>query len=90
MVNNERWLATWKSYMYFMLKNKRRPSRHRVEDKILVNWAKQNRKMRNKGIMNKYRKRMFEMLIAEADSLRRLNQYVYAGKDKYRDPNLSE
>lgn len=78
MTNKEKWLTTWKNYMYFMLKNRHRPSKHKEEELALVNWAKQNRKMRNKGRMNGYRKRMFELLTTEGQNVRRVNQYAYA------------
>lgn len=90
MTNKERWLREWKDYMYFMLKNRRRPSKYRDEESTLTNWAKRNRRMRNQGRMDDYRERMFELLTTEALNHRRLNQYAYADRDRDLFPNLFE
>ncbi len=90
MTNKEKWLTAWKDYMYFMLKNKRRPSKYKDEESALVNWAKQNRKIRNRGMMDNYRKRMFELLTTEAQNYRRVNQYAYADHARPLYPHPSE
>ena len=35
--------------MDFMEKNHRNPSRHRLEEHDMLNWVKQQRKLKNKG-----------------------------------------
>ncbi len=90
MTNEEKWLKMWKDYMYFMLKNKRRPSKYKGEERILTNWAKQNRKMRNRGQMDDYRERMFGQLTAEAQKYRRVNQYAYMNRDGITGRTLFE
>ena len=35
--------------MDFMEKNHRNPSRHRLEEHVMLNWVKQQRKLKNKG-----------------------------------------
>ena len=40
------------SYIDFIKTNKRCPSKYKPEERNLVNWAKYNRKMRNKGLLS--------------------------------------
>ena len=40
--------------MAFMRKNKRRPSKHYVEDRAMSNWIKYNKKRYARGLMEEY------------------------------------
>ena len=40
MTRDERWLLMWRQYMDFMGEPGRRPSKHRAEERDLVNWKK--------------------------------------------------
>lgn len=82
MTQDERWLMKWQQYMNFMEKNKRCPSKYKPEDMTLVNWAKHNRKIRNKGLMEESRKEKFKKLCEVAASYRRVNQHAYLNNEE--------
>ena len=63
--------------MDFMRKNKRRPSKYKPEEHFLVNWAKHNRKLINKGQLQPSRMKKFMELKHEAEKYQRVNQYMY-------------
>ena len=63
--------------MDFMKKNKRRPSKYKPEEHALVNWAKHNRKLINKGQFQSNRMKKFMQLKREAEKYQRVNQYMY-------------
>ena len=63
--------------MDFMRKNKRRPSKYKPEEHFLVNWAKHNRKLINKGQFQTSRMKKFMELKHEAEKYQRVNQYMY-------------
>ena len=37
------WNQKWQAYKDFMVKNKRRPSKHRAEDLVLFDWFKHSK-----------------------------------------------
>ena len=49
MRQDERWLAKNNEAMEFMTMNHRNPSRHCLEEHLVLNWNKHNRKLMNKG-----------------------------------------
>ena len=67
----------WMKYMNFMKVNKRRPSKYKPEEHYLVNWAKHNRKLINKGLFLPSRMDKYMELKREADKYQRVNQYMY-------------
>ena len=77
MSQDEQWLDMWWKYMDFMRKNKRRPSKYKPEERFLVNWAKHNRKLINKGQFQPSRMKKFMELKHEAEKYQRVNQYMY-------------
>ena len=52
MTQDERWMAKYNDAMEFMESNHRNPSRHRLEEHDMLNWVKQQRKLKNLGILN--------------------------------------
>lgn len=64
-MRDEHWLETWKEYMAYLRRNKRRPSKYRIEDMKLVNWLKYNRKIRNKGLLSEERSEKLDVLMKE-------------------------
>lgn len=80
MTFDEIWLLNWHDYMSYLETNKRRPSKYHVEDKRLVNWLKYNRKLFNKNKLDESRKEKLNILLAEADKYRRVNQHCYYNK----------
>ena len=61
--------------MEFLETNHRNPSRHRLEDHLLLNWIKHNRKLMNRGGMKAARVEMFEKLLGKVEELKRVNQW---------------
>lgn len=77
MTHEQRWMMMWQMYMDFLHNNKRRPSKYQPEERDLVNWAKHNRKLVNKGELKDDRKARFDQLVAEAEKYQRVNQHQY-------------
>lgn len=80
MKSDEMWLLKWQEYMSFLEINKRRPSKYHVEDRRLVNWLKYNRKMFRINKLGEDRKEKLNVLLAEANKYRRVNQHGYYNK----------
>ena len=77
MTQDQRWTMMWQMYMDFLHDHKRRPSKYQPEERDLVNWAKHNRKLVNKGELKADRKARFDQLVAEAEKYQRVNQHQY-------------
>ena len=75
MTQDELWDQKWLQYMQFMHDNHRCPSKYAPEERNMINWAKHNRKVRNKGLMKPSRISKFKQLTDEAMKLHRTNQY---------------
>jgi len=71
------WNQKWQAYKDFMVKNKRRPSKHRAEDLVLFDWFKHSKKLLKRGLMKAERIAMFKQLLSEAENLPRFNQFNY-------------
>ena len=76
MTQEERWRTRYDEVRNFIEKNRRNPSRHRVEEHLMLNWAKQQRKLMNKGELKPDRLAAFKLLIALCEQYKRKNQYV--------------
>ena len=76
MTQDERWLKQYDDVMGFLVKNHRNPSRHRLEEHDMLNWVKQQRKLKNKGELKAERVEMFMKLLALTELYRRKNQYA--------------
>lgn len=61
--------------MEFLETNHRNPSRHRLEEHLLLNWIKHNRKVMNRGGMKEERVEKFEKLLGKVEELKRVNQW---------------
>lgn len=61
--------------MEFLETNHRNPSRHRLEEHLLLNWIKHNRKVMNRGEMKVDRVEKFEKLLGKVEELKRVNQW---------------
>lgn len=75
MTQDERWIANWKAVMEFMVKNHRNPSRHRIEEHLMLNFVKHNRKLMNAGTMKPERVEAFNKLLAKMEEYKRVNQW---------------
>ena len=75
MSQDERWILKYNEVKDFIVKNKRNPSRHNIEDHLLLNFIKHNRKLLNKGEMKSERIELFKQLLELIEQNKRLNQY---------------
>lgn len=75
MTQDERWAARYNEVMEFMVTNHRNPSRHRIEEHLMLNFVKHNRKLMNRGKMRPQRVEAFKKLLAKMDEYKRVNQY---------------
>ena len=76
MTQDEKWRLKYQEVMEFVKRNKRNPSRHRIEEHDYLNWLKANRKVMNAGKMKAERVEKFERLLALCEEYKRVNQYV--------------
>lgn len=76
MTQDERWIARYNEVMEFMVKNHRNPSRHRIEEHLMLNFVKHNRKLMNKREMKEERIERFKTLLAMMEEYKRKNQYA--------------
>ena len=74
---NDLWNRKWQAYKDFMVKNKRRPSKHRAEDMVLFDCFKHSKKLLKRGQMKAERITKFKQLLSEAENLPRFNQFYY-------------
>ncbi len=81
------WNQKWQAYKDFMVKNKRRPSKHRAEDLVLFDWFNHSKKLLKRGQMKADRVAKFKQLLSEADNLPRKNNYRYSDVGMYVKPN---
>ena len=51
------------------------PSKHRIEEHLMLNWIKHNRKLMNAGEMKEERVKLFRELLNIGERYRRKNQY---------------
>ena len=72
------WNQKWQAYKDFMVKNKRRPSKHRAEDLVLFDWFKHSKKLLKRGLMKAEHITKFKQLLSEAENLPRFNQFNYS------------
>ncbi len=75
MTQDERWIKQYDDAMDFLAENYRNPSRHRLEEHDILNWVKQQRKLKNKGELKAERAEMLERLLSLWDECKRVNQY---------------
>lgn len=61
--------------MTFIKTNKRNPSKHRIEEHLMLNWIKHNRKLFNAGAMKLERVEKFNELLQSIEEYKRKNQY---------------
>ena len=64
MDQETRWLTRYQEVVRFIEANHRNPSRHRIEEHDMLNWVKQQRKLKNKGELKTERAEMLERLLS--------------------------
>lgn len=69
-------MSKYNEVMEFIVKNHRNPSRHRIEEHLMLNFVKHNRKLINKGEMKRERVEKFKTLLEKMEECKRVNQWV--------------
>lgn len=75
MTQDDRWLANWTAVMEFITANRRNPSKHRIEEHLMLNWVKHNRKLLKAGKMAPEWVEMMGKLVDLWEERKRVNQY---------------
>ena len=75
MTQDERWNKRYQDVMGFLAENHRNPSRHRLEEHDMLNWVKQQRKLKNKGELKTERAEMYKELLVLMEEYKRKNQW---------------
>ncbi len=75
MTQDEKWLAKYNEVKSFIETNKHNPSKHRIEEHLMLNFIKHNRKLMNAGAMKPERIEAFNELLATIEDYKRKNQY---------------
>ena len=76
MTQDERWILRYQEVRDFISANHRNPSKHRIEEHLMLNWVKHNRKLLKAGKMAPERVEMFGELVELWEESRRVNQYI--------------
>ena len=77
MTQDERWLVRYNEVKGFIEREHRNPSKHRIEEHLLLNFIKHNRKLLNAGKMKADRVEKFNELLVLVEKYRRKKQYLY-------------
>ena len=75
MTQDERWMVRHDEVRNFIETNKRNPSKHRIEEHLMLNWLKANRKALNAGTLKPKRVERFNALLTLTEQYKRKNQY---------------
>ena len=75
MTQDEKWNLRFQEVKDFIETNHRNPSRHRIEEHLLLNWVKQQRKLINVGALKPERMEKFRKLLELMEQYKRKNQW---------------
>lgn len=75
MTQDERWLERYTEVKSFIESNHRNPSRHRIEEHLMLNFLKHNRKLMNAGALKEDRRELFLKLLELGEKYKRVNQW---------------
>jgi len=73
MMQDERWLERYNEVKGFIAASHRNPSKHRIEEHLMLNFIKHNRKLLNAGKMKAERIEKFNELMVVGEKDRRKN-----------------
>lgn len=76
MTQDEKWNSKYNEVIEFIKTNHRNPSKHRIEEHLMLNFIKHNRKLYNAGALKIERLKSFERLLALCERYKRANQYA--------------
>ena len=68
-------MTRYEEVVGFVETNHRNPSKHRIEEHDMLNWVKQQRKLKNKGELKAERAEMLERLLSLWEEYKRVNQW---------------
>lgn len=68
-------MTRYEEVVDFIEANKRNPSKHRIEEHDMLNWVKQQRKLKNKGELKAERAELLERLLSLWEGYKHVNQY---------------
>ena len=88
MTQEEKWRKNYAEVVEYMDTYHRNPSKHRVEDHLLLNWMKHQRKLMNRGELKPDRAEKFKQLLAKSESLKRVNQWEVAFEEIMKNDAL--
>ena len=75
MTQDEKWISRYNEVKNFIETNHRNPSKHRIEEHLMLNFVKHNRKLLNAGAMKEERLEKFNALLALIEENKRVNQW---------------
>lgn len=75
MTQDERWSVKYNEVIEFIETNHRNPSRHRIEEHLMLNWLKATRKRMNAGELKSKRVEKLEKLLALMEQYKHVNQW---------------
>lgn len=75
MTQDERWITRYNEVKELIETTHRNPSRHFVENRNLLSWIKQQRKLMNAGALKQERIEPFKRLLELIEENKRVNQY---------------
>ena len=75
MTQEEKWQNRYDEVMEFMELHHRNPSKHRIEEHLMLNWMKHQRKLMNRGEMKPERVGRLNALLMRAERYKRVNQW---------------
>ena len=75
MKNDDLWMVRYGEVLDFMTSHRRNPSKHRIEEHLMLNWMKYNRKMMNAGKLKADREKLFKEVLPLCNTLKHVNQY---------------
>lgn len=76
MTQEEKWLIRYNEVKSFIKTNMRNPSKHRIDEHLMLNFIKHNRKLMNNGEMKMERIELFKLLLALIEENKHKNQYI--------------
>ena len=76
MTQDEKWMQRYNEVREYIDTNHRNPSRHFVENRNLLSWMKQQRKLFNAGKLKEERVGKLKELMAMWEKNKRVNQYM--------------
>lgn len=75
MTQDEKWISRYNEVKEYIEVNHRNPSRHFVENRNLLSWVKQQRKLINASALKQDRVEAFKKLMELWEENKRVNQW---------------